>query len=133
MNEFLGPLGWRPTSTESEDLSATRASAPTRNSIFASAPKTEKSSPSPAVSSGVSASRWLPLPHPNPWSQTSNSVKHYQMKVQHQVQVQQVHDWYKFTPGAGAGAGANYMCTIYAVHSTYSIMYRCVQNDWPSV
>ena len=86
MNEFLGPLGWRPTSTESEDLSATRSSAPTRNSIFASAPKTEKSSPSPAVSSGTSASRWLPLPHPNPWSPSSNSVKHYQMKVQHHLQ-----------------------------------------------
>merc|ERR1711936_1025290 len=54
MNEFLGPLGWRPTSTEKEEPRAITAAAapvaapaaaPTRNSIFASAPKTKESSP----------------------------------------------------------------------------------------
>ena len=82
MNEFLGPLGWRPTSTEKEELSA---SAPTtRNSIFASAPKTQKSSPSNVASSVVSTSRWLPLPYPNPWSK--NTVNPYQMKFHHNLQ-----------------------------------------------
>merc|ERR1711874_481838 len=76
MNEFLGPLGWRKTSTESAE---TRAAAPTRNSIFASAPKTKKSSPSP--SAGVSSSRWVPLPYPNPWSKN-----YYQMKFHHNLQ-----------------------------------------------
>lgn len=76
MNEFLGPLGWRKTSTESGE---TRAAAPTRNSIFASAPKTKKSSPSP--SAGVSTSRWVPLPYPNPWSKN-----YYQMKFHHNLQ-----------------------------------------------
>merc|ERR1711874_51539 len=76
MNEFLGPLGWRKTSTESGE---TRAAAPTRNSIFASAPKTKKSSPSP--SAGVSSSRWVPLPYPNPWSKN-----YYQMKFHHNLQ-----------------------------------------------
>merc|ERR1712079_847217 len=63
MNEFRGPLGWRPTNTESAEV---RSAEPTRNSIFASAPKTEKSSPSPVFSSGVGSSRWSPSP--NPWS-----------------------------------------------------------------
>jgi len=83
MNEFLGPLGWRPTNTESAEV---RSAAPTRNSIFASAPKTEKSSPSPVFSSGVSTSRWLPSP--NPWSKNTsmNPVKHYKMKFQHNLQ-----------------------------------------------
>jgi len=83
MNEFLGPLGWRPTNTEPAEV---RSAAPTRNSIFASAPKTEKSSPSPVFSSGVSTSRWLPSP--NPWSKNTsmNPVKHYKMKFQHNLQ-----------------------------------------------
>jgi len=82
MNEFLGPLGWRPTSTEKEELSA--AAPTTRNSIFASAPKTQKSSPSNVASSVVSTSRWLPLPYPNPWSK--NTVNPYQMKFHHNLQ-----------------------------------------------
>jgi len=83
MNEFLGPLGWRPTNTESAEV---RSAAPTRNSIFASAPKTEKSSSSPVFSSGVSNSRWLPSP--NPWSKKTimNPFKHYKMKFQHNLQ-----------------------------------------------
>jgi len=83
MNEFLGPLGWRPTNTESAEV---RSAAPTRNSIFASAPKTENSSPSPVFSSGVSSSRWLPSP--NPWSKKTimNPFKHYKMKFQHNLQ-----------------------------------------------
>ena len=77
MNEFLGPLNWRPTSTESlVEPKKAKAASPTRNSIFATAPETQKSLVS---SSGVRTSRWLPLPNPNPWSMNSNSMNHYQM------------------------------------------------------
>jgi len=87
MNEFLGPLGWRPTSTEKEEPRAITAAAapvaapvaaPTRNSIFASAPKTKESSPTNVASSN----RWLP--YPNPWSK-KNVNQYYKMKFQHNL------------------------------------------------
>merc|ERR1719433_1584966 len=86
MNEFLGPLNWRPTSTSTStstvDTRELSLAAPTRNSIFASAPKTKKSSPAQVASSEVSTSRWLPMPSPNLWSMNSNAVNYYRMRFQ---------------------------------------------------
>ena len=93
MDSFLGPLNWRPTNEDSEDLSSDPASqtrnaissdpaVQIRNSIFSPAPAVPEQSQSPAPV--FSPSKWPT--HSNPWSKKSyqsTAASNHWMKSHH--------------------------------------------------